>query len=117
MAGRTPKDIDVAEVHDGFSIIEILATEALGLVEQGAGGKAVISGETSLGGRIPVNPSGGLKSKGHPVGATGASQVYELLVQLRGEAGARQVSGAAVGLAENMGGAGGSAAVCLLEVV
>jgi acetyl-CoA C-acetyltransferase len=117
MAGRSPKDVGVAEVHDGFSIVEILATEALGLVEVGHGGKAALCGETSLGGRIPVNPSGGLKSKGHPVGATGASQVHELLVQLRGEAGARQVRGASLGLAENMGGAGGSATVCLLEVV
>ncbi len=116
MAGRAPGDVDVAEVHDAFTIIEMLSNEALGLIEHGRGGKAALAGETSLGGRIPINPSGGLKSKGHPVGATGVAQVHELLLQLRGEAGSRQVPRARVGLAENMGGAGGSATVAILEV-
>ena len=87
MAGKTPEDIQVCEVHDCFTIAEIMVTEALGFVEKGKGGPAVQAGETALGGRIPVNPSGGLKSKGHPVGATGVAQVVEIVEQLRGEVG------------------------------
>jgi acetyl-CoA C-acetyltransferase len=117
MSGKSPKDVQVAEVHDCFTIAEIMAIEALGLVEQGRGGAATEAGETALGGRIPVNTSGGLKSKGHPVGATGIAQLCEILAQLRGEAGERQVKGARVGLAQNMGGSGGSATVHILEVV
>lgn len=117
MAGRSPGDIQVAELHDAFTIMEVLATEALGLAEQGHGAAAAQAGETSLGGRIPVNPSGGLKSKGHPVGATGIAQLHEILLQLRGDAGARQVASARIGLAQNIGGAGGSATVSILEVV
>jgi acetyl-CoA C-acetyltransferase len=117
MAGRAPADIHVAEVHDCFTIAEIMATEALGFFEPGLGGPAVEKGLTSLGGRIPVNPSGGLKSKGHPVGATGVAQVVEIAKQLRGEAGQRQVEGAQIGLAQNMGGSGGSSVVHILEVV
>jgi acetyl-CoA C-acetyltransferase len=116
MAGRTPRDVHVAEVHDCFTIAEIMATEALGFVDRGAGGDAVERGLTGLGGKIPVNPSGGLKSKGHPVGATGVAQVVEIATQLRGEAGQRQVEGARVGLAQNMGGSGGSSVVHILEV-
>jgi acetyl-CoA C-acetyltransferase len=116
MAGRGPKDIHVAEVHDCFTIAEIMATEALGFFDRGAGGDAVDRGLTALGGKIPVNPSGGLKSKGHPVGATGVAQVVEIATQLRGEAGQRQVEGARVGLAQNMGGSGGSSVVHILEV-
>jgi acetyl-CoA C-acetyltransferase len=116
MAGRSPRDIHVAEVHDCFTIAEIMATEALGFFERGAGGDAVERGLTALGGKIPVNPSGGLKSKGHPVGATGVAQIVELATQLRGEAGQRQVEGARVGLAQNMGGSGGSSVVHILEV-
>jgi acetyl-CoA C-acetyltransferase len=117
MAGRKPEDIQVAEVHDCFSIAEIMAIEALGFVERGAGGAAVESGVTSRGGKIPINTSGGLKSKGHPVGATGVAQAIEIVEQLRGNAGDRQVAGAAVGLAQNMGGSGGSSVVHIMEVV
>lgn len=99
-----PDDIDVAEVHDATAFAEILQTEMLGLVPAGDGGPAAVRGETSLGGRIPVNPSGGLESKGHPIGATGLGQIYELTTQLRGKAGPRQVEGARVALAENGGG-------------
>jgi len=117
MAGRTPEEINVAEVHDCFTIAEIMATEALGFFERGAGGPAVEKGVTAIGGKIPVNTSGGLKSKGHPVGATGVAQVIEIVAQLRGEAGQRQVEGARIGLAQNMGGSGGSSLVHILEVV
>ncbi len=116
MSGRSPGDIHVAEVHDCFTIAEIMATEALGFFEVGSGGSAVEKGLTALGGRIPVNPSGGLKSKGHPVGATGVAQIAEIVAQLRGEAGQRQVEGARIGLAQNMGGSGGTSVVHILEV-
>jgi acetyl-CoA C-acetyltransferase len=115
MAGKKPQDIDVIEVHDCFTIAEICVTEALGLVERGQGGKAVQEGVTSLQGRIPVNASGGLKAKGHPVGATGVAQAVEIVKQLREEAGPRQVKGAKVGLAQNMGGSGGSSIVHIFE--
>lgn len=114
-AGVKPEDIDVAEVHDCFTIAEICVLEALGLVERGKGGTAAESGMTALGGKIPVNTSGGLKSKGHPVGATGVAQVCEIVEQLRGDSGERQVRGATVGLAQNMGGSGGSSVVHILE--
>ncbi len=117
MAGRSPRDIHLAEVHDCFTIAEILAVEALDFFQRGGGGPAVDRGLTSLGGKIPVNPSGGLKAKGHPVGATGVAQVVEVVTQLRGEAGQRQVEGARVGLAQNMGGSGASAVVHILEVL
>jgi len=116
MAGRQPKDLHVVEVHDCFTIAEIMATEAIGLFDPGYGGSAVEDGQTALQGKIPVNPSGGLKSKGHPVGASGVAQVAEIVTQLRGEAGQRQVQGATVGLAQNMGGSGGSSIVHILEV-
>ncbi len=103
-AGLGPKDVDVVELHDCFTIAEIVATEGLGLVEPGAGGLAAEKGETSLGGRIPVNTSGGLKAKGHPIGATGAAQIVEIATQLRGEAGPRQVDGARIGLTHTLGG-------------
>ena len=117
MAGVGPRDIDFAEVHDCFTIAEIAVTEALGFFEKGQGGRAVEAGETQIGGRIPVNPSGGLKSKGHPVGATGIAQIHEIVTQLRGEAGGRQVAGAKRGLAQNMGGTGASSTVHILEVL
>ncbi len=117
MAGRKPEDIHLAEVHDCFSIAEIMATEALGFFERGQGGPAVENGATALAGTIPINTSGGLKSKGHPVGATGVAQAIEIVTQLRGEAGDRQVAGAKIGLAQNMGGSGGSSVVHILEVV
>lgn len=103
-AGVGPADIDLFEVHDAFTIGEITATEALGLAGPGGGGDLVLSGRTSLGGRQPVNPSGGLLSRGHPLGATGLAQVAEGVWQLRGDAGARQVAGARVAAIETMGG-------------
>jgi acetyl-CoA C-acetyltransferase len=117
MAGVGPGDIDFAEVHDCFTIAEIMVMEALGFCEKGQGGKAVEAGETAIGGRIPINPSGGLKSKGHPVGATGIAQIFELVTQLRGNAGGRQVKDAKRGLAHNMGGTGASSTVHILEVI
>ncbi len=103
-AGLAPQDLDVVELHDCFTIAEIVATEGLGLFEPGTGGLAAAKGWTSVGGKIPVNPSGGLKAKGHPIGATGAAQVAEIVTQLRGEAGPRQVEGAKTGLAHTLGG-------------
>lgn len=103
-AGIGPKDISVAEVHDATAMGEIIQIENLGFCDFGDGGPMSERGETALGGRIPVNPSGGLESKGHPVGATGLAQVFELVTQLRGEAGPRQVEGARLALAENGGG-------------
>jgi acetyl-CoA acetyltransferase len=103
-AGIGPEDMDVAEVHDAFSISEILHYEAMGLCKTGEGTRLVKEGATALGGRCPVNPSGGLLSRGHPVGATGIAQVFEIVTQLRNEAGKRQVEGARIGLAHCMGG-------------
>jgi acetyl-CoA C-acetyltransferase len=111
MAGVGPNDIDLAEVHDCFTIAEIMAIEDLDFCKKGEGGKVTQEGETAIGGRIPVNTSGGLKGKGHPVGATGIAQAVEIVQQLRGEAGKRQVNGAEVGLAHNVGGSGGTAVV------
>jgi len=104
MAGMSPADIDVAEVHDATSFSEIYQCEMLGFCAIGEGGSFVESGATGLTGSLPVNPSGGLVSKGHPIGATGLSMCYELVTQLRGEAGARQVQDAAIALQENGGG-------------
>jgi len=115
MADKKPEDIDLVEVHDCFTIAEICVTEALGFVEKGKGGKAVEDGVTAIGGRIPVNASGGLKSKGHPVGATGVAQVIEVVEQLRGKAGERQVKDARIGMTQNMGGSGGSTLVHIFE--
>jgi acetyl-CoA acetyltransferase len=103
-AGLGPKDMDLAEVHDASSIGEIIQTEALGLCPPGEAGAAAERRETALGGRIPVNGSGGLVSKGHPLAATGIAQIHELVTQLRGQAGARQVQGARIAVAENSGG-------------
>jgi acetyl-CoA C-acetyltransferase len=111
MAKVTPRDINVAEVHDCFSIAEICIIEELGFVEKGKGGPFTEQGRTALEGPIPVNPSGGLKSKGHPVGATGVAQVVEIVEQLRGAAGKRQVKNARIGLTQNMGGSGASSVV------
>jgi len=115
MANLTPENIDFAEVHDCFTIAEIVIIEDLGFVKKGEGGKATQSGMTALGGKKPINVSGGLKSKGHPVGATGVAQVVEVVHQLRGEAGARQVKNAKIGLTQNMGGSGGSAVVHIMQ--
>ena len=103
-AGVAPQDISVAEVHDASAFAEIVQIENLRFCETGQGGWLSERGETALGGRIPVNPSGGLESKGHPIGATGLAQIYELVLQLRGEAGARQVDDARLAIAENGGG-------------
>jgi acetyl-CoA C-acetyltransferase len=110
-----PEEIDFAEVHDCFTIAEIVALEDLGFYRKGEGGRGAREGETVLGGTMPVNPSGGLKAKGHPVGATGVAQVCEIVTQLRGEAGNRQVPGAEVGMAHNLGGSGATCAVHILS--
>ena len=115
-AGVGIGDVDVVELHDCFSVNELLTYEALGMCEEGESGKLVESGATTYGGRWVVNPSGGLISKGHPLGATGIAQVAELVWQLRGEAGERQVPGAQVGLAHNIG-LGGAAVVTLVRAV
>ena len=117
MAGITPQDIQVAEVHDCFTIAEIIATEDLGFFEPGEGPRAVDEGRTALTGDRPINTSGGLKSKGHPVGASGVAQVIEVFQQLRGEAGARQLSNPnlEVGLTHNVGGTGGTCVVNIMR--
>ncbi len=113
-----PANIDFAEVHDCFSIAEIVVTEDLGFFDKGCGGPSVEEGLTSLEtGKIPVNTSGGLKSKGHPVGATGVAQIIELYEQLQGRAGARQVKNAHIGMAQNMGGSGASCVIHILEAI
>jgi len=111
MAQITPQQVDLAEVHDCFTFAELMDYEDLGFCKEGEGGKLIESGETKLGGRIPVNTSGGLKAKGHPVGATGTAQAYEIYLQLTGQAGNRQVKDAKVGLTHNVGGSGATAAV------
>lgn len=115
MAGKTIKDVNFAEVHDCFTIAEIMVMEAIGVVEPGKGGPAVMDGLTALDGKFPINPSGGLKSKGHPVGATGVAQVVEAVTQLRGEADKRQIKNARIAMTQNMGGSGGSSVIHILE--
>jgi len=115
MAKMTPADIDLVEVHDCFTIAEICAIEDLGFVKKGLGGKMTEDGETAIGGKIPVNTSGGLKSCGHPVGATGIKQLVEVTQQLRGDSGPRQVDGAEVGMTHNVGGSGATAVVNILS--
>ncbi|MEM0353412.1 MAG: thiolase domain-containing protein [Archaeoglobaceae archaeon] len=114
IAGIEAKDIDVAEVHDSFTIAEILAYEDLGFAKKGEGMKLIREGETEIGGKIPVNTSGGLKACGHAVGATGIRQIVDLVLQLRGEAGKRQVN-ADKALALNIGGSGATAVVSILS--
>jgi len=106
LAGIGPSDVDVCELHDCFSIASLIAAESLGFFEFGKAGEAWENGETKIGGKIPINVSGGLKAKGHPIGATGASQVAEIYHQLRGECGERQVEGAKIGLTDTLGGDG-----------
>ena len=115
-AGLTQKDIDLAEVHDCFTIAEICAIEDLGFFKKGEGGKATADGQTEIDGKIPVNASGGLKAKGHPVGATGVAQIVEIVNQLKKQAGKRQVKDAEIGLAHNIGGSGGTAVVHILRL-
>jgi acetyl-CoA C-acetyltransferase len=114
MAGVKPGDIQFAELHDCFTIAEIIATEDLGFVKRGQGGPYAFEGCTSLHGARPINTSGGLKSKGHPVGATGVAQICDLVLQMRGQAGERQLKRAELGLAENLGGSGATCVVTIL---
>lgn len=114
MAGVTASDIQFAELHDCFTIAEIIATEDLGFVKKGEGGPYAASGQTRLDGERPINTSGGLKSKGHPVGATGTGQICDVVSQIRGEAGELQLTRNRLGLAENLGGSGATAVVTIL---
>lgn len=113
--GIKPQDLDIVEVHDCFTIAEILAMEDLGLCKKGMGGEFVFSGVTKLNGKIPVNTSGGLKACGHPVGATGVKQIIEVTEQLRGTSGKRQVKDAKIGLTQNVGGTGATVVVHILQ--
>lgn len=115
MAGIGPEDVDVAELHDAFTILEIAESEEAGFFEKGTGHLALERGETLLTGEFPINPSGGLKARGHPVGATGVAQVVEITWQLRGEAGDRQVSDAKVGFTCNFGGFGNNVVCFVLK--
>jgi acetyl-CoA C-acetyltransferase len=115
-ARLTAKDVNFAEVHDNFTISEILAIEDLGFFQKGEGGKATMDGQTLLGGKIAINTSGGLKARGDPIGATGVAQIVEVVTQLRGQAGKRQVTDAKIGLAQNVGGTGATAVVHILGV-
>lgn len=114
-ANLTIKDIDIAEVHDSYSISEIMAIEDLGFVKKGKGGSAVENGLFNIDGKLPINTSGGLKARGHPPGATGVAQVVEIVTQLRGQAGERQVKNTKFGLTHNLGGTGGTAVVHVFE--
>lgn len=114
MAGLSPSEIEFAEIHDCFTIAEIIATEDLGFAPRGQGGEFAFEGHTSRSGKIPVNTSGGLKSKGHPVGATGVAQIVDLALQIRCEAGERQIPRHSVGLAQNLGGSGATCVVSIL---
>ena len=114
MAGVTAEDIKLAEVHDCFTIAEIMAYEDLGFCKKGEGGKFIADRQSYIGGKVAVNVDGGLKAKGHPIGATGVSMTYEIAKQLRGEAGERQVPNADVGLTHNVGGIG---QYCFVQVL
>ena len=116
MAGLTPQDIDVCELHDCFSIASLISAEGLGFFEFGMSGEAWVNGEADIGGKVAINPSGGLKSKGHPIGATGIGQVYEIVKQLRGEVEPeRQVEGAGTGMTDTLGGDGGTVVNLILR--
>lgn len=119
LSGIGPGEIDLFELHDAFTIGEIVTTEAIGLANLGEGGRLIESGHTALGGRQPVNPSGGLLSRGHPLGATGVAQVAEAVWQLRGDAGGRQVEGARAALVETLGGgvAGIDGNACVVSIL
>ncbi len=114
MAGLGPADIQFAELHDCFTIAEIIASEDLGFVKKGEGGPYALAGCTALNGERPINTSGGLKSKGHPVGATGVAQLCDVAMQIRGEAGERQLAKNSIGLSQNLGGSGATAVVTIL---
>jgi acetyl-CoA C-acetyltransferase len=117
MANAKPSDISFVEVHDCFSIAEIIVAEELGFFEFGHGGKAIAEGQATYGGKIVINSSGGLKAKGHPVGATGIAQIIEATMQIQERAGKRQVPNIKLGMCQNMGGSGGSSVVTILEAV
>jgi acetyl-CoA C-acetyltransferase len=117
MAGITPQEIDFAEVHDCFTIAEIIDIEDLGFFQKGKAAKAIREGATSRKGKIPINPSGGLKSKGHPIGATGVGQVVEVFEQFTGKAGERTIKDAQIALTHNFGATGASAAVHIFKKV
>jgi acetyl-CoA C-acetyltransferase len=112
MAGVKPKDVDVAELHDAFTILEIVESEEVGFFKKGEGHIALEKGYTQLDGKLPINTGGGLKARGHPVGATGVAQAHEIVLQLRGEAEKRQVKNAKIGFTCNFGGFGNNV-VCL----
>jgi acetyl-CoA C-acetyltransferase len=114
MAGLGPADIQFAELHDCFTIAEIIASEDLGFVKKGEGGPYALAGHTALTGELPINSSGGLKAKGHPVGATGVAQLCDVALQIRGQAGDRQLARHDIGLAQNLGGSGATAVVTIL---
>ena len=116
-AGIGAEDIDVMEVHDAFTILELISYEDLGFCKKGEGAKLIRDGTTKIDGKLPVNPSGGLKARGHPISATGMAQIYEIVRQLRGECGDRQVSRHKYGLAQNIGGPGGSVIVNIFKKV
>jgi len=116
-ANLKPKDIEIAEVHDCFTIAEICAIEDLGFVKKGEGGKAIDNKITPRDGSLPVNTSGGLKAKGHPVGATGVAQIIEIVLQLQGRAEKRQIKNARIGLAHNVGGSGATSTVHIMEAM
>ncbi len=113
----SPKDIDFAEVHDAFTPVEIISYEDLGFCKKGEGSKLIRDGTTKLNGKLPVNPCGGLKAKGHPISATGISQIYEITKQMRNEAGDRQLKNKRRALAQNVGGVGSTVTVHILEKV
>lgn len=110
-----PKDLDVVEAHDCFTIAELVAMEDIGICEPGESKDWIRKERTTLNGELPINTDGGLKADGHPIGASGIAQIYEIVSQLRGEAGKRQVDGAKVGLAHNVGGIGGTAVIHILR--
>jgi len=114
-AGLGPNNINIAEVHDAFTILELLAYEDLGFCKKGDGVKLIRDGTTKIDGKLPINTSGGLKARGHPISPTGLAMVYELTKQLRGECKDRQVSNLKYALAQNIGGAGGTISVHILE--
>ena len=114
--GKKPKDLDLLEVHDNFTISEIIALEEIGIFKRGEAAEKTLKGHTRIGGEIPVNTSGGLKARGHAPGATGIAQVIEIVQQLRGDAGDRQIKNAKIGLTENHGGTAATAVVHIMEV-
>ena len=116
-AGISPGDVDIAELHDAFTSVELISYEDLGFCKKGEGKNLIRNGITSLNGKLPVNTSGGLKAKGHPISATGISQIYELVKQMRKQAGERQVDNIKYALAQNIGGAGSTVTVHILKKV